>query len=211
MSRLILRSPKRYSTTFSATETPIVEDGGWRRGATEGGLWLDPLTAAGIARASAFNDPPNTPYNDSIAIRTGFAPRHAAECVLEVAGGYTPGASHESENLVGFTIANGVAMGLENTYGLTVSYVEVVWWKGGSGAFELFDQFEVGGFALADAMRAELDGDNLRHYKNGTLVHTTTGVTALGLPAGNPGIGFWCRPGNTLASYGMTSWNARDL
>src|SRR6185437_5230884 len=65
-----------YYTTFSATENPIVQDGKWKRGGTEGLAWTDPQSTGGTP---GFGWPTMTMFDgvhfiDSIAARTGFSP-----------------------------------------------------------------------------------------------------------------------------------------
>lgn len=201
-----------YTTTFPLTENPISESNGWVNGFQVGRAWSDVLTASGSAQASVINAggaaAPDGPFDDSIAHRTGFPANHGAEAILSVAGGYSPGVSHECEILLTFKITNRKASGLEASYGITASTIVLVWWKGDPDDFVVIDTIEVGGFADNDVMRATLVGDNVFHHKNGVLVGTTTGITALALPQGNPGVGFWARNGATLASYKIKDWKA---
>ena len=142
---------------------------------------------------------------------TTFASDQYAEGVVDRAGGYSPGVSHEIELLLRFSITANDAHGYEVLWGVTGELNVVRWngplgdytaWNGGSGP-------NIGEPADGDVLRAEMTGSILTVYKNASLVLTAASETTY--TTGQPGIGFWPTTGATLASLGWKSFSAGNL
>lgn len=103
-----------YSTTFPATENPMVDDGGWKQGATDGGLWTNIRTAGGtpgIASATMFQFVGGA-YNDSLACRAVWnGADYTIQATCRNNGGTTAGL--ENELLGRMSITNGNVTGYE--------------------------------------------------------------------------------------------------
>jgi len=58
-------------------------------------------------------------------------------------------------------------------------------------------------------IRAEIVGNTMRAYKNGSLILTANDAT---WASGQPGMGMWVRdPGTVLANLAWESWTAGDI
>lgn len=197
-----------FSTTFGETENPLSAGGAWTNGAQVGLDWNNVQTGSGNAYGTAFNSPP--PYNDSIACLSGFAANHYIEGVVFKAAGYNPPDNHEIELFVRCAISAHNARGYEVNAQSSGAYTEIVRWNGPANDYTRLTTSGpgFGTPANGDVMRVEVRGSAITVFKNGTQVLAATDTR---FSTGNPGIGFWCRPGGTLANYGWQSVIAGNL
>jgi len=200
------RSAAGYSTSFSSTENPISEGGKWINGKVAGLDWNNAQSVPGKAHAAAFA----TGYNDPIAIlSTTFAADQYAQGTVYRAPGYSPGASHEIELLLRFEIAAHNARGYEVLWAHDGG-IAIVRWNGPLGNYTpLREGPNIGRAVDGDVLRAEIIGGAVRVYKNGSLV--ATGPADATWSTGQPGMGFWPKPGSTPENYGWKNFQAGNL
>ena len=207
------QSELQYATEFPLTENPISEGGAWVNGLATGLDWQNMQTGSGNAYATATNP---SAFDDNCAHLTGFSANHSIEGVVHKAGGYAPADVHEIELLVRCTITAQSAKAYEVLMD-TAGNFQYVRWNGpvNDATFDLFTDGSgtgPGTVANGDIIRAEMVGDWLTLFKNGSQVFTARDVTAGKLTTGNPGIGSFMRGnGNVLASFGWQSIVAGNL
>ena len=194
-----------YTTNFSGTENPISEGGVWTNGGDVGLDWQNIEKDQGLAFGTGFSPG----YNDCIAHLQCFSPNHYAQATLHVQSGYTPPDSHEVELLVRFKITANSARGYEINNGWNGAYSQIVRWNGALNDFTYLNTTGPGFGALVsgDVIRAEAVGDTITVFKNGNQVMQATDST---WSDGNPGMGFFIRPGNGAVpkNYGFSSYEA---
>jgi hypothetical protein len=195
-----------YSTSFNLTENPISERGRWINGKAVGVDWNDARSAPGRAYASAFA----TGYNDPIAVlNTTFAANQYAQGTVHRAFGYSPGVSHEVELLLRFEVTGHNARGYEVLWAHDGG-IAIVRWNGPLGNYTpLREGPNIGKAVDGDVLRAEIIGGAVRVFKNGSLV--ATGPTDTTWSTGQPGMGFWPKPGSNPADYGWKNFQAGSL
>ncbi len=205
-----------YSTNFPATENPLSEGGKWINGKATGLDWNNPLTTGGHSVASAPADSP-TRYSDDVAILNpsfqGYTANQYAQATVYKAAGYTGnGGNHEVELLLRFSISNHVAHGYEILWGVS-GYFAVVRWNGSVGNYTPIYDPGVGSIPVpqdGDVLRAEIAGNIIKVYRNGTQVGPNIDVSSVGTvyTSGQPGIGFWPVDGATPGSMGWKTFAA---
>jgi hypothetical protein len=202
-------SGARYSTNFPTTESPIGEDGRWVNGRAVGLDWHDVQSVLHKAYASAFSGVASR-YDDSIAVlTTSFAPNQFAQGTVFRAVGYSPSASHEVELLLRFQVTAHSARGYEVLWGHDGG-LAIVRWNGPLGNYSaLREGPNIGQAVEGDVLRVEIVGGVISVFKNGSLV--ATGPPDTTWTDGQPGIGFWPKPGATLQNYGWKSYTAGSL
>ena len=172
-------------------------------------LALAPVSSAG---RGAFGATTVGGYDDCIAVlQTAFTANQYAQGVVSRAGGYSPGVSHEIELLLRFSITAGVARGYEILWGVT-GECNVVRWNGGIGSYLAWNGSSgpnIGAAVAGDVLRAEIIGNQIVVYKNGTAVLTP--ATEGTWTDGQPGLGFWPTTGSTPLNYGWASYTAGSL
>jgi hypothetical protein len=189
-----------YTTNFDQTEDPISESGVWRRASN---IWTNVRTANGIAFGT--NGIANT-YDDSYALLSGFGPDQRAEAVVFRSPSLATGISHEVELLLRFSDDANNARGYEclfSYYGI----VEIVRWNGALGDFTGLVTSGVGRIdrelVSGDVVKATIVGNVISIYINGVLIAQAIDST---FASGQPGIGFFTRPGGNSANLGLTSY-----
>lgn len=212
--------PTSFSTTFSATENPISESGTWLNGAANATLWNNVRTTAGIACATAFNNPAG-PYDDSIAILNpsviAIGPDQLITATVFRAGAYAPTANHEINLFLRGAFSSGSIRGYEINLSLTGAYgYIVIWFGGGNSNLSFFSQ-------LTPISHPNLvDGDVITAQMVGTVITVKlNGSTTLGTydtvsdsvkwASGSCGQDYWAEAGATLVNAGLTSFSATTL
>jgi hypothetical protein len=212
-------SGSTYSTNFPLTENPISEGGVWVRGGTEGLDWTNPLTTGGHAVAST--SPTPTRYSDDIAIikssAVAFNANQYAQGTVYLAPGYTGnGGGHEVELLLRFSISAHDAHGYEILWGIP-GYMAVVRWNGPVTDYTPIYDPGVGSIPVpkdGDVLRAEISGNIIKVFRNGTQVGPNIDVSSVGSTvwtSGQPGMGFWPVDGAIPGDYGWKSYQAGSL
>jgi chitodextrinase len=192
-----------YSTTFGASENPISEGGRWINGQATGLDWHNVRTTPGKAFGADFAPG----YDDDIAhLNTSFTPNQYAEATVYRAPGYSPGVNHEVELLLRFKITPHNARGYEVLWSHQ-GHIAIVRWNGPLGDYTpLLDNVQIGPAVDGDVLRAEIINGVVRVYRNGTLV--ATGPPDNTWIDGQPGIGFWPKPGAIPENYGWRRFEA---
>jgi hypothetical protein len=196
-----------YSTAFPATENPISEGGLWTNGGSVGSDWQDPRTTPG----KAFGSNTSTGYNDCVGVLAGYPANHSAEIVVYQDPTYTAPDSHEIELLLRFKISANVARGYEITLGNAGTTIQVFAWHGPLS--DVFPELSgsgsgPGGLVTGDIVKAQMVGNVITVYKNGSLIYT---VTDSQYGDGGPGMGFFIRPGGDPTKYCISKFTAAGL
>jgi hypothetical protein len=204
-----------YSTNFNLTENPISEGGNWVGGKAVGLDWNNPLSAAGKAYASVLSGLSGRRYDDSVAhLNASFltfnANQYAQGTVYRVPGYSPAGSKHEVELLLRFQITAHHARGYEVLWGHGGDFA-IVRWNGLIGDYKDLGFTGPGpGTAVdGDVLRAEIIGDVIRVFKNGSLVGTGPSDTMW--TDGQPGMGFWPVDSSAPVSYGWKNYEAGNL
>lgn len=195
-----------YSTNFPAAENPLSEGGKWINGKAVGLAWNNVQSVPGKAYAADFA----TGYNDPIAVlNTSFTANQYAQGTVYRAAGYSPGVNHEIELLLHFQISANNARGYEILWAHQGN-MAIVRWNGPLDNYTpLVDNLQIGQAVDGDVLRAEIIGNVIKVYKNGALV--ATGPADATWTNGQPGMGFWPKPGATPQNYGWKSYSAGSL
>lgn len=220
VANAIARLPQFYSTNFATTANPIVEDGGWVRGGSEGLDWTNPQVTSGYAWGTmpSFD---GTNYIDSIAHRTGFTPNHMCRTVMRNVGAVS---GLETEHFTRCVITPHSARGYESDFVLQPPQrVALVRWDGPKNSFTPMMLHNLAGaetFADGSVWDTWAQGPVISIYCNFALV-LSLDVQAWAIANGgaywadgNPGMGFWDEvndgngPHNT---YGFKSYQASDI
>jgi hypothetical protein len=195
-----------FSTNFNSTENPISASGQWINGKVVGLDWNNAQSVPGEAYGAAFA----TGYDDDIAVlNITFTANQYAQGTVHRLPGYSPGVNHEIELLLRFQITANNARGYEVLWAHQGN-MAIVRWNGPLGNYTpLVDNLVIGQAVDGDVLRAEITGSVIKVYKNGSLVATSPSDTTW--TTGQPGIGFWPKPGATLKSYGWKNFQAGSL
>jgi hypothetical protein len=195
-----------YTTSFSTTENPLSENGKWTNGGDVGLDWQNVRTTAGTPN-KAYGTGVSYDYNDCIAVLSGFPANQSAEATVYLAAGYTPPSSHEIELLLRFQVSAHNARGYEINFWAGGSGVQVVRWNGRMGDWTELRNTGTGpqGLVTGDIVKAQMIGNTVTVFKNGTVISTVTDDT---FKDGNPGMGFFIRPGGAPDKYCFTRYSA---
>ena len=203
-----------YSTNFNLTENPISEGGKWIDGKVVGLDWNDPRTVPGEAFASTLSGLGASRYDDSIAhLSTSFAtftPNQFSQGTVFKAAGYSPSGGHEVELLLRFQTTAHNARGYEVLWGIQ-GYIAIVRWNGALGDYTPLYDPGLGSISVpadGDVLRAEITGNTITVYKNGSLVASVSDST---YATGQPGMGFWPVDSSTPQNLGWKSYQAGNL
>ena len=200
-----------YSTTFPNTENPLSEGGKWINGKVVGGNWNNVQSVTGKAFAAQFVSLGASRYDDDIAVlNTTFTANQFAEGRVFRTPGYMSSDHHEIELLLRFSITSGNAHGYEILWAQEGN-MAIVRWNGPLGDYDaLLDGIPGSPAVDGDVLRAEIIGNVITVFKNGTQVATVNVTSAGGTvwSTGQPGMGFWPLPGATLQNYGWKSYRA---
>jgi len=189
-----------YTTNFDLTEDPISEGGVWRRASN---AWTNVRTANGIAFGT--NGTANT-YDDSYALLSGFGPDQQAEAVVFRSPSLATGVTHEVELLLRMSDDANNVRGYECLFNYAGG-VQIVRWNGAFGDFTVLPTSDVGRLGRelvsGDVIKATIVGNVISAYINGVLIAQAIDSTFV---SGQPGIGFFTRPGGNSAHLGLTSY-----
>ncbi|MEO8223892.1 MAG: hypothetical protein ABI661_03735 [Gammaproteobacteria bacterium] len=189
-----------YSTTFNLTENPISESGTWHR-ANNG--FTNVRTSGGHAYGT--NGPSNT-YDDSYALLSGFGNDYSVEATIYRDPNLNQGATHEVELLVRFHDDSSGAYGYECLFGFSGN-LSLTTWNGDISNFhptDALDNYSVGRqLQTGDVIKVTVSGNLFIFYLNGVEVARGNDST---YPTGQPGIGFFTRPGGNSANFAMDSY-----
>jgi hypothetical protein len=110
-----------------------------------------------------------------------------------------------------FQITANVARGYEVDINFAGSAIQVFCWHGTIG--DVFPELSgsgpgLGGVVTGDIVKAQIVGNVITVYKNGSLVYTVTDSQGA---TGNPGQGFFVRPGGTPDRFCTTQFTASGL
>ncbi len=220
MSPLILRRPSvsagaLYSTTFPATENPMLESPHWAfRGLDTGLDWTNPQTSPGICFGTETGDGGT---DDSIALLSGT---WANDC--DVTGivhiGTRPGTFSEIELLLRGTISAHSAQLYECYFSVCAApdrYAHITRWNGAFNSFTdlvSLDNSTAPTLNNGDTIRATVVGTVITVYVNGGIVmgpYDTVGDTTK-YASGRPGIGVFSQTHAADSNWGWSSYTARD-
>jgi hypothetical protein len=192
-----------YSTTFDATEYPISEGGRWAKSSN---AWTYVRTANGQAYGT--NGITNS-YDDSVAFLSGFGPDQTVEAVVQINAG-TVGPTHEVELWLRASDDTNNLRGYELCFGLS-GYVQLGVWNGPFGDVLSMDSNQPLAWTPntplrnGDRIKAQIVGNTIKAWVNDVLklhtVHTK-------FTTGQPGIGFFIRPGGSNNVITLTSMSA---
>jgi hypothetical protein len=210
-----------YSTSFSLNENPLSEGGVWQNGRQAGTDWANMRSLGGKVWGLQNVDVPGQgSFHDGTAILKGtFSADQYAEAAVYV-DSLTGTAFPETELRLRSAISANINRGYEIAYSCKsdgTGYLIVVRWNGPFGSFDYIvndhsaEHFVVTG----DVMRAEIAGNTITVYKNGSLI-TTADITSIGGTVwtdGNPGIGHNSEDtdGSSNSHYGLTSFEAGNI
>jgi hypothetical protein len=204
-----------YRTDFPATENPLVENGKWINGGTEGLDWANVQTIPGLAFGTNVSGAP--PYNDSTAILTGaWGSNQMAQATVYTTN-QTRAHEEEVELRLRTTITPHNVTGYEFDYRVTSDgsqYIVIVRWNGDLNDFTYLTPMLCSvcgpGLHNGDEVMATAVGSTLTLYINGVQYLQATDSTYM---SGSPGIGFWNHGGVVRKDrdFGFTNFTARDL
>jgi hypothetical protein len=194
-----------YVTSFPRAENPLSDSGRWINGGDAGLDWQNVRTVPGKAFATDFA----AGYNDDIAVlSTSLSPNQFAQGTVSRAADYNAAVKHEIELLLRFRIEPHRARGYEILWGMN-GEIYIVRWNGPLNSYTaLAGRANMGPAREGDRLRAEVFGPMIRVYRNGSLVLMASDST---WKDGQPGMGFWPKPGATIDAYGWTDYQAGSL
>jgi hypothetical protein len=199
----VMQAVGSYQTDFSLAENPISEGGQWSRMTSDG------FTNVRTANGTAFGTNGITDtFDDSYALLKGFGPNQTAEAVVQRTDPLT-NVTHEVQLLLRFTDDAVTARGYECLFN-SGGNVQIFRWDGlnlGSMQFTQIGQPAANApnspLRTGDVVRASIAGNNISVFINGTLTATASDAT---YPTGQPGIGFFIRPGGDSSRLALTSY-----
>jgi hypothetical protein len=219
---------RTYTTSFSAAENPIAENGNWVNGATTGLDWSNVSTTPGLARGQQTPDGV-TLYNDSIALLTGsWGANQTVQATVHTVN-QNDSINEEVEIRLRSTVTAHASTGYECTFSArssALAYVGIVKWNGPLASANNINRGYTSLALQFDSTMAVRNGDTVRCTVTGTTSTVITAfindvqklqVTDTSSPwtSGNPGMGFYLQGtgGNpsAQADYGFTTFAATDL
>jgi hypothetical protein len=207
--------PNTYSTTFPLTENPISENAAWRG---PNGTGFTPCrTASGNVFGT--NGVTDT-YDDSYCYLTGFSNNQEVEAVIH--RGSPTSANHEVELNLRVSESGGETYLYEILFNKDGAFQVVRWngWHGGGGegSVDITDLTGSGSGPRhssppvnGDTVKARIVGQTITVYYNGAQIWTYTDNSAGQLTSGQPGIGFFYRPGASPSAFGFQSVTIRNI
>ena len=192
-----------YSTNFDTSGNPLSEGGTWRRAANN---HTNVKAENGLAFGT--NGVTDT-YDDSYALLSGFGPDQTIEAVVQRSPNLNTSITHEVELLLRFSDSTSGARGYECLFAF-FGGVQVVRWNGTQGNYTVLNSTAGAGslgraLASGDVIKATITGNVISLYINDVLMARATDST---FAAGQPGIGFFTRPGGNSANLALTRFTA---
>ena len=213
---------KRYITSFSLTENPISEGGGWAGGQSAGGnLWGDVETkgrmAFGVSEPTEFGDP-------TAILRGSWATDQSASGVVKIEKRSTGECCREVEVRLRTTIIAKSITGYEAYCSVMPEfpYCHIARWNGPNGSYCNIESETAKIYAAdGDVLMATVQGTKptiITLYKNGTQIvqandmgqDCSPGGAAGPFTSGNPGIGFYDNKDNNWSYFGLSRFTAQD-
>lgn len=192
-----------YSTNFNATEYPLSEGGKWSKAAN---AWTYVRAANGAVHGS--NGVTNS-YDDSVAFLSGFGPDQTIEAVVQLNPG-TVGPTHEVELWLRARDDTNNLWGYEVCFWRT-GQVQLGIWNGPFGDVLSMDSNRSipwtpsSTLKTGDRIKAQIVGTTIKAWINDVLkLH----VVHSKYTSGQPGIGFFIRPGGSNNLLTLTSVTA---
>jgi hypothetical protein len=210
-----VRLPGTYSTTFPLAENPISEGGAWHNPNGTG------FTNCRTQGDNVFGTNGSTDtYDDSYCYLTGFSNDQEVEGVIH--RGSPPSANHEVELHLRVSESGGETFLYEILFNKDGAFQVIRWngWRGGGGEGTLdITDFTGEGSGPGhssppvngDIIKARMVGQTITVFYNGSQIWTYTDNSAGRLTAGNPGIGFFYRPGASPSAFGFQSVTIRSI
>ncbi|WP_298824975.1 hypothetical protein [uncultured Piscinibacter sp.] len=192
-----------YSTNFDATELPLSEGGRWSKASNS---WTYVRTANGTAYGT--NGITNS-YDDSVAFLSGFGSDQTIEAVVQLNPG-TVGPTHEVELWLRARDDSNNLWGYEVCFWRT-GQVQLGVWNGPFGDVLSMDSnrsvpwTQSSPLKTGDRIKAQIVGNTIKAWINDVLkLH----VVHSKYTSGQPGIGFFIRPGGSSNLLTLTSVTA---
>jgi hypothetical protein len=193
---------RTYSTNFSLTEDPILENGNWINGGTTGIDWGNVSTTPGQTHPKSGSGG----YADATALLTGtWGPNQMAQGVVWIGN---PHGWPEVEIRLRSSISAHSCTGYEINFATVnggANYIQIVRWNGPYGNFTYLA--DVRGYPqvnTGDVVKATIVGNVITAYMNGAQVAQATDNT---YASGSPGMGF---DGGDNGDYGFIGFTASD-
>lgn len=192
-----------YSTSFGFVETPISEGGRWLR--NRANPWTDVVTANG--RAFGTNGRNDT-FDDSYAYLSGFPPNVAASAVVFRDAALNIDITHEVELLFRVADSHLSVRGYECLFAHFGS-VQIWRWNDRFGDFTLLGEARFPReLVTGDVVSASMAGDTIVcHVNDEIVVQASDGMWR----DGQPGIGFFTRPGGNSAHFACEAYSVTAL
>jgi len=216
-----------YSTTFPATENPLVGDGLWLQGQTVGLDWTNTRTTTnkvfGTQSEGSHGTGQPGGYNDSATARqarTGrvWSPNQDVRGRIYITSRSGWSGFHEVELHARVQMsANSIKL-YEAIFSVTggTTYYEIVMWNGplgdDSGDFTFLAHTDAAGVDDGTYVRFTAIGPSLALYTStdgvswGTAKATATDSTLI---TGLPGFGMWTNGNGNPNTYGLSEWSAQ--
>jgi len=204
---------RTYTTTFSATENPISENGNWINGKTNGRDWQDVRTSGG----NAIGTQPGGGYDDSTALVTGtWGNDQIAEATIYLTNQNSQIA--EVELRLRSSIFTGVCTGYEILFSVAsgTTYHQIVRWNGPLNDFTYLSVSpgncgNIAALSNGNKVKAIISGSTITTYiDRGSGYVQQCQSTDSTYTSGKPGIGFYNGGSATNANFGFTSFTASD-
>lgn len=188
-----------FTTNFDLTEFPISEGGAWTKA---NNAWHNIKTENGVARA----DTVNFGYDDSYAyLTTPMGPDQTVEAILEVStAAFDRSQTHEALLMLRMSDDAGNARGYECQFSFAGGW-SLMKWTGPLGGFAYVPLNFTGWWGqdlkTGDVLKCSIIGSTITGYINGVMM--IRGVDS-SFTTGQPGIGFFVRPGGDVRHLTFT-------
>ena len=191
---------RHYTTTFDRAEHPLSERDAWSH---RGRDWTLVRTLGGVAMGTQTGD---GGYDDSYALMSGhFPPDQGATAIVRQSPFIDKSRTHEVELLLRFSDGPHHARGYEVLLSFDANLIQIVRWNGPVGDFTVLDgSGSYPGFKDGDTFSANIVGNTITAYVNGTIVAQSTDSE---IKTGNPGIGFFRRACGKNSDMSLTAYH----